>query len=266
MKRIPLYILLMALIFVACKAAPTTQPISEWQAFTNPEAGYSLQAPTNWSQAALPDQADGQLHGVAYTGPEGGVEVYWGAAFGGACTTGTEQVKLAAGEVSACHATKSDGTEEWSQIAYQNSGIDYSLRAYTSNKQATSHDLVLQVLSTVNFMPAQTTQPISEWQTFTNTDAGYSLQAPTTWSEQALPDQADGQLHGDGIHRSRRWGGDLLGHRVWWRLPDGNRAGEIGCGRRFSLPHDEKRWDRGVEPDRLPGDRRQRFLPAGIHQ
>ena len=155
MKRIPLYILLMALIFVACKAAPTTQPISEWQAFTNPEAGYSLQAPTNWSQAALPDQADGQLHGAAYTGPEGGVEVYWGAAFGGACTTGTEQVKLAAGEVSACHATKSDGTEEWSQIAYQNSGIDYSLRAYTSNKQATSHDLVLQVLATVAFMPPE---------------------------------------------------------------------------------------------------------------
>jgi len=126
------------------------------QTFTNTEAGYTLQAPTTWVQAPLPDQGGGAIHGMAYSGSEGAVEVYWGEAFGGACTTGTEQVNLATGEVTACHATKSDGTEEWSQIAYQNSGIDYSLRAYTSNDQQSSHDLILQVLSTVNFIPSDT--------------------------------------------------------------------------------------------------------------
>ena len=196
MKRISLYLLLMALILVACKAEPTTQPMSEWQTFTNTEAGYSLQAPTTWVQATLPDQGGGAIHGVGYSGSEGAVEVYWGAAFGGACTTGTEQVNLATGEVTACHATKSDGTEEWSQIAYQNSGIDYSLRAYTSNDQQSSHDLILQVLSTVNFIPSDTALQISEWQSFNNTDVGYSLKAPNNWSEQALPDQNNGAIHG----------------------------------------------------------------------
>ncbi|PWB52698.1 MAG: hypothetical protein C3F13_11190 [Anaerolineales bacterium] len=196
MRKTIVFMIILPLLLIACKPTATTQPVSEWQTFTNAEAGYTLQAPTAWVQAALPDQGNGSIHGMAYTGSEGGVEVYWGAAFGGACTTGTEMVKLAAGEVSACHATKSDGTEEWSQIAYQNSGIDYSLRAYTSNKQSTSHDLILQVLSTVNFIPTEASQQISEWQTFANTDVGYSLKAPTSWTEQALPDQNDGALHG----------------------------------------------------------------------
>ena len=41
--------------------------------------------PATWSQQTLPDQNDGAIHGMAFTGPEGGVEVYWGVGFGGAC-------------------------------------------------------------------------------------------------------------------------------------------------------------------------------------
>ncbi len=56
------------------------------------------------ASAARPERR--RLHGMAFSGPEGGVEVYWGTGFGGACTTGTEPVQLAQAEVAACHATQ----------------------------------------------------------------------------------------------------------------------------------------------------------------
>ena len=144
-----------------CSPGSTPSPsasTSDWQTYTNAEAGYSIQVPTTWSEQTLPDQANGTLHGMAYTGTEGGVEVYWGVGFGGACPTGTEPVQLAEGEVSACHATKSDGTEDWSQIDYQVSGGNsFSVHAYTSDAQSSSHDLVLQVLSTLTFTTPTTT-------------------------------------------------------------------------------------------------------------
>ncbi len=175
-----------------CSLGATPNPsatTSDGQTYTNAEAGYSIQVPTTWSQQTLPDQGGGAIHGTAYTGPEGSVEVYWGLGFGGACTTGTEPVQLAGGEVSACYTTKSDGTEEWNQIGYEVSGGNsFSVRAYTIDAQQSSHDLVLQVLSTLTF-----TKP---WQTYTNAEAGYSLQVPTTWGEQTLPDQGDGAIHG----------------------------------------------------------------------
>ena len=128
----------------------------EWQTYTNAEVGFSLQMPTTWSEQTLPDQNNGDIHGMAFTGSEGGVEVYWGTGFGGACTTGTVPVQLAQTEATACHITNSDGTEEWSQIGYQASGgNDFSVRAYTSDAQPSSHDLVLQVLSTLTFMPPE---------------------------------------------------------------------------------------------------------------
>jgi putative hemolysin len=135
-------------------AAGPAAPAGEWQTYTNAEVGFSLQVPSTWSQATLPDQNEGAIHGEGFTGPEGGVEVYWGVGFGGACPTGTEPVQLAQGEAAACHATQSDGTEVWSQIGYEVSGSNsFSVRAYTSDAQPSSHDLVLQVLSTLTFMP-----------------------------------------------------------------------------------------------------------------
>ena len=63
-------------------------------------------------------------------------------------------MQLAQGELPACHATKCDGTEVWSQIGYEVSGGNsFSVRAYTSDAQPSSHDLVLQVLATLTFMP-----------------------------------------------------------------------------------------------------------------
>jgi putative hemolysin len=139
-----------------CAPGATT---SEWQTYTNPEAGFSLQIPPAWTEGTLPDQNNGAIHGLAFNGLEGGVEVYWGTGFGGACTTGTEPVQLAQTEATACHITNSDGTQEWSQIGYQvGGGNDFSVRTYTSDAQPSSHDLVLQVLSTLTFMPPEQPQ------------------------------------------------------------------------------------------------------------
>jgi TolB protein len=145
---------------------PDTAPAAVWQTYTNAEAGFSIQTPPTWSQQTLPDQNDGAIHGEAFTGAEGGVEVYWGVGFGGACTTGTVAVQLAQGETTACYTKNSDGSEVWSQIGYVvDGGNSFSVRAYTSDAQQSSHDLVLQVLATLTFMPPSATgltiQPLS---------------------------------------------------------------------------------------------------------
>ena len=139
----------------AAPASPVALPTAAtWQTDTNAEVGFSIKMPPTWSQQTLLDQNAGAIHGQAFTGSEGGVEVYWGVGFGGACPSGTEPVQLAHGEVPACHATQADGTEVWSQIGYQVSGGNsFSMRAYTSNAEPSSHDLVLQVLATLTFMP-----------------------------------------------------------------------------------------------------------------
>jgi putative hemolysin len=139
----------------AAPASPVASPTAAaWQTYTNAEVGFSIEMPPTWSKQTLPDQNGDAIHGMAFTGPEGGVEVYLGVGFGGACPSGTEPVQLAQGELPACHTTNSDGTETWSQIGYEVSeGNSFSVRAYTSDAQPSSHNLVLQVLSTLTFMP-----------------------------------------------------------------------------------------------------------------
>jgi putative hemolysin len=126
-----------------------------WQPYADAQVGYTIKAPSTWSQGTLPDQNN--IHGESYSGVEGGVEIYWGTGFGGACPGGTEPVQLVVGELQACHTTNANGTEEWTQISYQvDGGNSFSVRAYTSNSQQTSHDLVLQTLATIIFrLPGQ---------------------------------------------------------------------------------------------------------------
>ena len=123
-----------------------------WQPYADAQVGYTLKAPSTWQPETLPDQNNGAIQGESYSGMEGGVEIYWGTGFGGACPGGTEPVQLVVGELPACHTTNSDGTEEWTQIGYQVEGGNFfSVRAYTSNSQPTSHDLIIQTLGTVTF-------------------------------------------------------------------------------------------------------------------
>jgi hypothetical protein len=132
----------------------TPAPGADWQTYTDAEVGYSITTPPGWNQQPLPDQADGAIHGMGFSGAQGGVDVYWGTGFGGACPSGTVPVQMAGEELQACYTAKDDGTEVWSQIGYQVSGGNsFSVRAYTSNAEPASHDLVLQVLATLTFMP-----------------------------------------------------------------------------------------------------------------
>ena len=229
---------LAALLLGACvpvPAASTLQPATlaaapapagEWQTYTDAEVGFSLQTPANWSSEALPDQTP-TLHGRAFTGPEGAVEVYWGAGFGGGCPQGTEPVQLAQGDVPACHNTMPDGTEAWEQMYYQvEGGKSFAARAYTSNAEPASHDLVLQVLSTLTFM-----QPAGGgWQTYTDAEAGYSIQTPQNWESAARPDQNDGAIHG------RSFIGPEGGVEVYWgtgfggACPEGTEPVQLAQG------------------------------------
>jgi uncharacterized protein len=164
MKKMNAFVIIIALLIGACtntssQNTPTASSSDEnWQTFTNNEAGYTLRVPSTWSQKVLPDQNSGSIHGEAYTGAEGGVEIYWGVGFGGACPSGTTTVHLVDVEVTTCYTNNSDGTESWNQIDYVvPGGNTFSNRAYTSNSEQSSHDLILLVLSTLSFIiPTQT--------------------------------------------------------------------------------------------------------------
>ena len=135
--------------------APTAVPASgtpaNWQTYTNP-AGFSIQYPGTWTQQPLPDQYNGTLHTVSLQGTEGHVDLQWGAGFGGACPQGYTTIKVAQGELPTCYTKNADGTETWTQINKElSSTTGFSGMAGTSNADPASHDLVLQVVSTLSF-------------------------------------------------------------------------------------------------------------------
>jgi hypothetical protein len=153
---------LMAVIFAgmllvsACGApaqdnGPTQNPEAAWQVYTNPEAGFGIRYPSTWQMEALPDENAGLLHRMLLKGPEGDLELVWGTGLGGACPEGYQPLKVAQGELPACHSQNADGTEQWSLAGKQLGQISFSAIAHTSNTATTSRDLVLQILSTLSF-------------------------------------------------------------------------------------------------------------------
>jgi hypothetical protein len=147
------HILLFALLIItatAC-AGPAATATPDWQTYKNSEAGFSIQYPSTWKMEALPDQNSGALHGVSLKGAEGGVELYWGVGFGGACPEGFQSIKVAQGELPVCYAKNADGTERWDNITKELSNTGFSARAYTTDTASSSHDLLLKVISTLSF-------------------------------------------------------------------------------------------------------------------
>jgi dipeptidyl-peptidase-4 len=133
--------------------APAVVPAG-WQVYTNP-AGFAISYPATWSQKALPQQAGETIHTVTLQGLEGGVDLHWGVGFGGACPQGYTTVKVAQGELPACYGKRADGTEVWTQIGKQLEATSFSADAHTNNADPASHDLVMQVLSTLSFPPPE---------------------------------------------------------------------------------------------------------------
>ena len=138
----------------ACAPAPAATPTGaasdSWQTYSNP-AGFSIRYPAAWSKEEVPQKAGDTFQTVSLKGTEGGVDLHWGVGFGGACPQGYTTVKVADGELPACYTKNADGTELWAQIGKQLATTSFSADARTNNAQQASHDLVLQVLSTLSF-------------------------------------------------------------------------------------------------------------------
>lgn len=146
-----LLLALFVIIATAC-ASPTPAATQDWQTYSNSDAGFSIQYPSTWKLETLPDQNSGALHGVSLKGAEGGVELYWGVGLGGGCTPeGIQTIKVAQGELQTCYGKNADGTERWENISKNLSDTSFSARAYTADTASSSHDLVLQVISTLSF-------------------------------------------------------------------------------------------------------------------
>ena len=135
---------------------PTTAPGSSvpdnWQTYLNP-LGFSIRYPGNWKQQTVPEQSGETIHTVTLLGPEGNVDLHWGVGFGGACPQGYTTVKVAQGELPTCYSKNADGTEIWNQINKELTPgtTGFSGFAGTSNTEQASHDLILQILSTLSF-------------------------------------------------------------------------------------------------------------------
>lgn len=125
-----------------------------WQTYLNP-LGFSIRYPSNWKQQTVPEQSGETIHTVTLLGPEGNVDLHWGVGFGGACPQGYTTVKVAQGELPTCYALLADGTEVWAQMGKILEATSFSADARTSNANPTSHDLVLQILSTLDFSPSK---------------------------------------------------------------------------------------------------------------
>jgi hypothetical protein len=146
-----LFLVLFIVISTAC-AGPTPSAASDWQTYTNAEAGFRIQYPSPWKLEALPDQNSGALHGVSLKGAEGGVELYWGVGLGGGCTPEAIQtIKVAQGELNTCYGKTAEGTERWENISKNLSSVSFSARAFTADTAVSSHNLVLKVISTLSF-------------------------------------------------------------------------------------------------------------------
>ncbi len=163
--------LIFSLVFLlflsaACTPVPaalptSTLPVPEaWQTYTNP-VGFSIRYPATWSEEELSQQPGETFQTVVVQGSEGEVNLHWGVGFGGACPQGYTTVQVAEGELSACYARNADGTELWTQINKQLEATSFSAEARTNNADPASHDLVLEVLSTLSFPPGETSQALS---------------------------------------------------------------------------------------------------------
>lgn len=122
-----------------------------WKTYTNAQAGFSIQYPSNWQEQDFPDEVAGTRHHIVLNGPEGAVELLWGTGFGGACPDGYQPIAVAKGTLPACHTQREDGTEFWSLTGDPLANTGFEGIVYTNDTTAESRAVVLQVVSTLSF-------------------------------------------------------------------------------------------------------------------
>jgi hypothetical protein len=93
------------------------------------------------------------MQGFDLEGAEGRVELRWGSGFGGACAK-QSAVRVAQGQIPACHTVAEDGTQHWEQMYKELAKSSFGARAYTKDASQQSADVVLSILATLAFDPA----------------------------------------------------------------------------------------------------------------
>ena len=136
---------------ISATQAPSSVTETTWRIYTNADVGFSIQYPADWQEQDLPDENAGQMHRIALTGPEGGIELAWGIGFGGACPDGYQPIAIANGSWPACHTQREDGTELWSLAPPPIGDTSFGGFVHTNDTSAKSREVVLQVLSTLSF-------------------------------------------------------------------------------------------------------------------
>ena len=138
-----------AILFSPAASTPALGPVTmDWQTYINESAGFAIRVPPTWRAESLPSEAGGTVHGMAFRGPEGGVEVRWGIIPSYECTGELTTVQTGKCELSACYVRQADGTEVWDEMRKPlTPTIALCGRAYTNDATQASHDVVLRVLS-----------------------------------------------------------------------------------------------------------------------
>lgn len=138
-----------AILFSSPSSSPVLGPVTmDWQTYINEAAGFAIRVPPTWRAESLPHEAGGTIQGMAFRGPEGGVEVRWGLIASGECTGEATTVQTGKYALSACYHRQADGTEVWDEMRKPlTAAVSLSGRAYTNDATQASHDTVLRVLS-----------------------------------------------------------------------------------------------------------------------
>lgn len=138
-----------AILFSSAGSPPVLGPVTmDWQTYINDAAGFAIRVPPTWRAESLPNEADGAVRGMAFRGPEGGVEVRWGIIPSRECTGELTTVQTGKCRLSACYVRQVDGTEVWDEMRKPlTATVSLCGRAYTSDTTQASHDVVLRVLS-----------------------------------------------------------------------------------------------------------------------
>lgn len=135
---------------IVINPAPVTNKTANWKTYTNAEAKISIETPSEWK--ITEETPNVEYKGILLQGKEGQVGIRWGAGFGGACPQGYESLKLYSQTVDACRNIANDGTERWSLSIGKVNNIDYSGNATANEPYASTREVILKILSTLQFL------------------------------------------------------------------------------------------------------------------
>jgi hypothetical protein len=138
-----------AILFSSPASTPVLGPVTmDWQTYINEAGGFAIRIPPTWRAESLPSEAGGTIQGMAFRGPEGGVEVRWGIIPSRECAGEVTAVQTGKCELSACCIRLADGTEVWNEMRKPlTATIALCGRAYTNDATQASRNIVLRVLS-----------------------------------------------------------------------------------------------------------------------